>query len=53
MNENLEKGFIRHSKSPVGALILFVKKKDGSLQMFVDYQGLIPTTFNLEIIGST
>jgi hypothetical protein len=31
IDENLEKRFIRHSKSLAGALILFVKKKDGSL----------------------
>jgi hypothetical protein len=40
INENLEKGFIWHSKSLVGALILFVKKKDGSLWMCVNYCGL-------------
>src|SRR5215469_11003895 len=34
------KGFIRPSKSPAGAPILFVKKKDGSLRLCVDYQGL-------------
>jgi len=28
--DNLEKGFIWHSKSPTNAPILFVKKKDGS-----------------------
>jgi hypothetical protein len=38
--ENLAKGFIRLSKSPAGALILFVKKKDGSLRLCVDYRGL-------------
>jgi hypothetical protein len=31
INENLEKGFIWHSKSLASALIMFVKKKDGSL----------------------
>ncbi len=31
IDENLEKRFIRHSKSLVGALILFVKKKNGFL----------------------
>jgi hypothetical protein len=31
INENLEKGFIQHSKFLTGALILFVKKKYGSL----------------------
>jgi hypothetical protein len=37
LTENLAKGFIQHSKSPVGAPILFVKKKDGSLRLCVDY----------------
>ena len=40
LDENLEKGFIQPSKSPVGAPILFVKKKDGSLRLCVDYRGL-------------
>ncbi len=40
INENIEKGFIRYSKSPIGALILIVKKKDGSLGMCVNYHGL-------------
>jgi hypothetical protein len=31
INENLENGFIQHSKSLVGALILFVKKTNGPL----------------------
>ena len=44
IDENLAKGFIRHSKSPAGAPILFVKKKDGSLQMCVDYRGLNKVT---------
>jgi hypothetical protein len=43
-DENLAKNFIRHSKSPVGAPILFVKKKDGSLRMCVDYRGLNKVT---------
>ena len=40
IKENLEKGFIRSSSSPAGAPILFVKKKDGSLRLCVDYRGL-------------
>ena len=40
IEKNLQSGFITHSKSPAGALILFVKKKDGSLQLCVDYRGL-------------
>ncbi len=40
LKENLEKGFIRKSTSPAGAPILFVKKKDGSLRLCVDYRKL-------------
>jgi len=40
IDENLWKGFIRHSQSPAGAPILFVKKADGSLRLCVDYRGL-------------
>jgi hypothetical protein len=39
LTENLAKGFVQHSKSPAGAPILFVKKKDGSLRLCVDYRG--------------
>ena len=34
----LSKGFIRPSASPWGAPILFVKKKDGSFRMCIDYR---------------
>ncbi len=37
---HLKPGFIRPSKSPVGASILFDKKPDSSLRLCVDYQGL-------------
>ena len=37
LDENLKKGFIVPSESPAGAPILFVKKKDGSLRLCVDY----------------
>ncbi|GKE40997.1 hypothetical protein Tco_1464402, partial [Tanacetum coccineum] len=40
LQELSKKGFIRPSSSPWGAPILFVKKKDGSFQMCIDYQEL-------------
>ena len=40
LQELLGKGFIRPSSSPWGALILFVKKKDGSHRMCIDYREL-------------
>nr|GEX26654.1 putative reverse transcriptase domain-containing protein [Tanacetum cinerariifolium] len=40
LKELLEKGFIRLSSSLWGALLLFVKKKDGSFRMCIDYRDL-------------
>nr|GEV54061.1 putative reverse transcriptase domain-containing protein [Tanacetum cinerariifolium] len=40
LKELSENGFIRHSFSPWGAPVLFVKKKDGSFCMCIDYQEL-------------
>ncbi|GKD51305.1 putative reverse transcriptase domain-containing protein [Tanacetum coccineum] len=40
LQELSDKGFIRPSSSPWGAPILFVKKKDGSFQMCIDYHEL-------------
>ncbi|GJV57710.1 putative reverse transcriptase domain-containing protein [Tanacetum coccineum] len=37
LQELSDKGFIRPSSSPWGAPILFVKKKDGSFRMCIDY----------------
>ncbi|GKB86824.1 putative reverse transcriptase domain-containing protein [Tanacetum coccineum] len=37
LRELSEKGFIRPSSSPWGAPVLFVKKKDGSFRMCIDY----------------
>ncbi|GKC32817.1 reverse transcriptase domain-containing protein [Tanacetum coccineum] len=40
LQELADKGFIRPSTSPWGAPVLFVKKKDGSFRMCIDYQEL-------------
>jgi len=57
IDENLSKGFIRASSSPASAPILFVKKKDGSLRLCVDYRGLnegtIKNRYPLSLIRET
>ena len=40
LQELLDMGFIRPSYSPWGAPVLFVKKKEGSLRMCIDYREL-------------
>uniref|UniRef100_A0A2N9GWU7 RNA-directed DNA polymerase n=1 Tax=Fagus sylvatica TaxID=28930 RepID=A0A2N9GWU7_FAGSY len=40
LEELLDKGFIRPSASPWGAPVLFVKKKDGSMRLCIDYREL-------------
>nr|GEX02208.1 putative reverse transcriptase domain-containing protein [Tanacetum cinerariifolium] len=40
LKELFDKGFIRPSSSPLGASVLFVKKKDGSYRMCIDYREL-------------
>ncbi|KAI3818361.1 hypothetical protein L1987_12166 [Smallanthus sonchifolius] len=40
LQELSSKGFIRPSHSPWGAPVLFVKKKDGSFRMCIDYREL-------------
>ncbi|GKD06507.1 putative reverse transcriptase domain-containing protein, partial [Tanacetum coccineum] len=40
LQELSDRGFIRPSTSPWGAPVLFVKKKDGSFKMCIDYQEL-------------
>ncbi|GKC92664.1 putative reverse transcriptase domain-containing protein, partial [Tanacetum coccineum] len=40
LKELSDKGFIRPSSSPWGASVLFVKKKDKSFRMCIDYQEL-------------
>jgi hypothetical protein len=37
LKENLEKGYLRLSKSPMASPIFFIKKKDGKLRLVQDY----------------
>ena len=54
---NLANGFIRPSKSPAGAPILFNRKPDGSLRLCVDYRGFnnitIKNRYPLPLIGES
>jgi hypothetical protein len=44
LNELEQKGYIKPSSSPWGASVLFVKKKDGSMRLCVDYRALNEVT---------
>ena len=46
LGELLSKGFIRPSTSLWGAPVLFVKKKDGSLRLCIDYRHLNRVTIH-------
>lgn len=55
LEEMQEKGFITPSSSPAGSPILFVKKKDGTLRLCVDYRKLnaitVKNRYPLPLIG--
>ena len=44
MEELVSKGFVRPSTSPWGSPVLFVKKRDGSLRLCIDYRELNKVT---------
>ena len=44
LKDLLDKGFIRPNISPWGAPVLFVKKKDESLRVWIDYHQLNKVT---------
>ncbi|XP_071933149.1 uncharacterized protein [Coffea arabica] len=56
LQDLLEKGFVKESDSPWGAPVLFVKKKDGSLRLCIDYRELneftIKNKYPLPLIDS-
>ncbi|GJV44797.1 putative reverse transcriptase domain-containing protein [Tanacetum coccineum] len=47
IQELADRGFIRPSTSPWGAPVLFVKKKDGSFRMCIDYRELSKLTISI------
>ncbi|GKB86352.1 putative reverse transcriptase domain-containing protein [Tanacetum coccineum] len=53
LQELQDKGFIRPSHSPWGALVLFVKKKDSSFRMCIDYRELNKLTIFDRVITSS
>ena len=57
LTKELDKGFIRISKSPAAAPVIFVKKANGDLRFCVDYRGLndatIKNRYPLPLISET
>ncbi len=57
IENNLANNFIRPFKSSTGAYILFNKKPDGNLRLYMDYQGLnnltIKNWYPLPLVGES
>ena len=52
LQELFDKGFNRSSFSPWEAPVLFVKKKDGTFRMCIDYQGLTTCSISYKALAS-
>jgi hypothetical protein len=50
IEEILNKGYIRPSVSPWGAPVLFVKKKNGTLRLCIDFRQLNKVTIKKSIL---
>ena len=50
LEELMKKGYICPSVSPWGALVLFVKKKDGMLRICIDFRKLNKVTVKNKMI---
>ncbi|KAH0614368.1 uncharacterized protein H6S33_000004 [Morchella sextelata] len=57
LDDQLTRGYICSSSSPAGAPVLFIKKKDGSLRLCVDYRALnaltVKNRYPLPLINDT
>lgn len=57
LDKELSKGFIRVSRSPAAAPVLFVKKSNGDLRFCIDYRGLnaisVRNRYSLPLISET
>jgi hypothetical protein len=49
IKEIMDKGYVRLSVSPWGAPMLFVKKKDGTLQFSINYRQLNKMTIKKQV----
>jgi hypothetical protein len=55
LNENLERKYIQYFINPIGASILFILNKDGSLRLYIDYRDFnkitVKNRYSFSLIG--